>query len=348
MKKRADGRFVRSLKDERTGKRIYFYGYSERELNQKILDYAASSQKGRRFSEIAAEWWELSEGALARQTVKSYKPALKRAVDELGERSAKDILPRDIAAFLNRLHFYLKLNKKTLANQRTVLNRIFDYAVMTSDIAFNPCTSVPLPNMPSGERRSAASPADEERVKASADVWLFPFIALYTGMRKGEILALTWGDVDFESNVISVTKSVYHEGDRPHVKAPKTREGVRSVPLLMPLKEKLLPLRGAAGDYIISDDGKTPLTNRRYQTLFERYKAKTGIECTAHMLRHSFATIAIENGVPMKSVQEILGHRQISTTLDIYTDFRAAAMREATTELERAFAPDKVNKKSDA
>ena len=164
-------------------------------------------------------------------------------------------------------------------------------------------------------------------------------------MRKGEILALTWKDIDFDKNLIRVTKSVYHQGDKPYIKLPKTKESVRVVPLLLPLKEKLLPIQGRANDFIISDDGNTPLTNRRYQTLYKQYRENTGIECTAHQLRHSFATIAIENGVPMKSVQEILGHQQISTTLDIYTDFREVAINEAKISLEKAFNSQKIVKK---
>ena len=337
LKKRADGRCVRAIKDERTGKRVYFYGASEREINKKILDYTTRTEKGRLFPEVAEEWWSLNYDNLAHQTIKVYKPALNRATDEFDASRIKDILPRDIASFLKRLVTFKKLSKKTIANQRTVLNQIFEYAIISNDIVFNPCASVPLPNTTSSVRRKAASDTDEESVKNSSDVWLFPFIALHTGMRKGEILALQWKDIDFERNTIHVTKSVYHQGDKPCIKAPKTKESIRVIPLLLPLKEKLLTLKSADNDYIISDDGKKPITNRRYITLYNKYKAETGIECTAHQLRHSFATIAIENGVSMKSVQEILGHQQISTTLDIYTDFREAALKEAQESLEKAF-----------
>lgn len=337
LKKRSDGRYLRVLKDAQTGKKIYFYGASEREINKKILDYTSRTENGITFADLAYEWWELNAGTLAYQSVKSYKPALNRAIDEFGARYAKEILPRDIAAFLKRLATFQKMSKKTVANQRTVLNRIFEYAVISSYIIFNPCASVPVPSAVPTEKRKAATTVDEEKVKATADIWLFPFFALHTGMRKGEILALQWQDIDFDKNVINVTKSVYHEGDRPFIKSPKTKESIRTVPLLLPLKEKLMKLKGKPTEYIISDDGAAPLTNRRYITLYDGYKRQTGIECTAHQLRHSFATIAIENGVSMKSVQEILGHRQISTTLDIYTDFREASLKEAENNLNRAF-----------
>lgn len=59
------------------------------------------------------------------------------------------------------------------------------------------------------------------------------------------------------------------------------------------------------------------------------YRTDTGVTCSAHQLRHSFATIAFECGLPPKTVQEILGHKQLSTTMDLYTDFRKRAFDEA-------------------
>jgi integrase len=158
-----------------------------------------------------------------------------------------------------------------------------------------------------------------------------------TGMRKGEILALQWKDIDFDEDVIHVTKSVGHQGDRPFIKEPKTEAGTRIVPLLADLKEFLLTFKKRRADhYIISDDGKTPLTNRRYLTLSKHFKEQTGVECTAHQLRHSFATIAFENDVDAKSIQEIIGHKQLSTTMDIYADFREQSVKKAAEKLNKS------------
>ena len=171
-------------------------------------------------------------------------------------------------------------------------------------------------------------------MRSAASVWLLPFFALCTGMRKGELLALQWKDVHIAEGYIEVTKSVYHVGDRPEIKLPKTAAGVRTVPILAPLKKRLLEIKqGALNDYIFSDTGKTPLTDRRYTTLYSRFQKETGVTCTAHQLRHSFATIAFECGVPVKSIQEILGHKQLSTTMDIYTDFRKSSIDEAASLL---------------
>ena len=174
----------------------------------------------------------------------------------------------------------------------------------------------------------------EEFIKKSYDIWLFPYIAIMTGMRKGEILALQWKDIDFKNDIIKVYKSVYHDGDKPFIKEPKTEAGKRIVPLLKPLKDVLTNVKNKNdNDFIISIDGKNPLRKRRFITLYNKFKKETGIKCTAHQLRHSFATTAFECGVPVKSVQEILGHKQLSTTMDIYTDFRKQSFDDAKDKL---------------
>jgi integrase/recombinase XerD len=88
--------------------------------------------------------------------------------------------------------------------------------------------------------------------------------------------------------------------------------------------------------YVVSDDGKTPLHHRRYQTLYKHFADATGITCTAHQLRHSFATTAFESGVDAKAVQEIIGHKQLSTTMDLYTDFRKKALQIAADKLNKS------------
>ena len=333
---RSDGRVVKTVVDPRTGKRLYFYGKTEREVTKKILLFKENAEDGRTFAEVADEWWGDALEEIAYQTRNGYKPALRRAVEEFGETPIKNIKARDISKFLNSLkkHFATK----TLANQRVIITLIMETAVMDGDIEINPCASVKVPKS-DRHIRPAASENDEAIIKANADLWLFPFFALMSGMRKGEILALQWKDIDFKNEKIHVTKSVYHVSNVPGIKAPKTEEGVRVVPLLIPLKEKLssVPQEQRSCElYIFSaDGGKTPLTHTKFTALYKSFCKATGVTSTPHQLRHSFATIAFECGVPVKSVQEILGHKQLSTTMDIYTDFRKKSVAEAADILNK-------------
>ena len=91
----------------------------------------------------------------------------------------------------------------------------------------------------------------------------------------------------------------------------------------------------APDDFIFSHDGKQLLTNRRFRTLEKHFKEATGVQATAHQLRHSYATIAFEVGIPAKAVQDILGHSQVSTTLNIYTDFRQASVEQVSDALNK-------------
>lgn len=326
---RADGRLCKAIVDPRTHKRVYFYGKTEREINKKIMLYTQKAQIGRSFSEIADEWWEEAEPKLALQSIRSYKLAMSRAVTFFGDTPAKNITAKDIQKYLTALAKQ-GYSQKVVSNHRMVVNRILDYAVMEGDIELNPCASVKTPTDLPKTAREAASRSDEQIIKDNVDLWLFPFVALMTGMRKGEILALQWKDIDFDKNLIHVTKSIAHDGDIPVVKKPKTEAGNRIVPLLIPLKEVLAERRGNDSDYIISHDGgKSPLRNRRFTKLYEAYRKVTGITASAHQLRHSFATIAFEAGLDPKSVQEILGHKQLSTTMDIYTQFREKKLNAA-------------------
>lgn len=324
--KRKDGRYVQTITVR--GKKVYFYGSTKAEINRKIMEYNRREEEGITFGKAADDWWREALEHLAHQSTKAYKPALARAKEEFGGILLKNILPKDISNLLSRLAD-AGYAQKTVSNQRLVVNLIFERAVCEGHATFNPCASVHVPKGLKKAKRTAAVKTDEQIVRDTADVWLFPFIALMTGMRKGEILALQWGDIDFDKDLIRVTKSVQHIGDRPSIKAPKTKAGHRVVPLLPALKAELLKRKGKVSDYIISDSGKEPLTNRRYITLMDSYRRSTGVSATAHQLRHSFATIAFESDVPAKALQEILGHKQLSTTMDIYTDFREESVRSA-------------------
>lgn len=287
MKKRSDGRYVKTITNPKTHKRISFYGTSMREINQKIISYEQKLNIGSTFEEVAVKWWEKVEPKLAAQSIRPYKAAFNRAVLEFGKDYIKDITPADINRFISALADQ-GLAHKTLSNQRVVINRIFSFAIISNDLVTNPCAEIEVPKTAPKSKRPAATVTDEEKIKSSEDSWLFPLIAIYSGLRKGEILALKWRDIDFNEDLIYVTKSVAHKGDTPFVKEPKTEAGCRMVPLLLPLKERLLKEKKRSPEhFIISDTGKTPLTKRRFETLYNHYKKDVGITATAHQLRHS-------------------------------------------------------------
>ncbi|MBQ2876969.1 MAG: site-specific integrase [Clostridia bacterium] len=330
--KRADGRFQKSITDPKTGKRIFFYGASEREINRKILDYTRKIEQGRTFEEVADDWWTEAYEVISPTSVRGYRVAKERALMEFGKMHIRDIKARDISAYLSRLA-NLGYAKSTVKNYKIVISRIFNHALLAGDIEYSPTIGVEIPRGLRTKRRTSADEADEEIIKNTSDVWIMPYLALMTGLRKGELLALQWADIDFTNKIIKVSKSLYYEGGA-HIKSTKTEAGTRIVPLLSPLLSKLLPLKSVPSYYVLSDNGKDPLSSKRFRTLMKHYQEKTGIKATLHQLRKSFATVSVKAGIEPKVLQSIMGHKNITTTYNIYADVRKDSIDAAGVKLD--------------
>lgn len=329
LKQRADGRYRRVVNG------IEFYGSSEREVNRKILEYTEKKEKGRSFEEVAEEWWGYAWEQISPTTVRGYRVCKEHAVDYFNKTSIKDITPRHITAFLTYLARQ-QYARKTVCNHKIVVSQIFKHAIAEGDITISPVTSTEVPKGLKTKKRRPASSEDEATIRQSAEIWIMPYMALMTGLRKGELLALQWKDINFKTDTISVSKSLYYESG-PHLKETKTQAGQRTVPLLADLKTELLKIKGQPNEFVLSGEEK-PLSQRRFRTKEKQFKEKTGITCTMHQLRKSFSTIAVNAGVPPKTLQAILGHKQISTTLDIYTEVRKESLQKAAEILNETFS----------
>lgn len=332
LKMRSDGRLRKVVNGQA------FYGKNEREIDQKILAFKEKETKGPKFKEIADEWWSEIYDTLASQTLRSYIPAYKRALNELGDYYIKDITPKNILAIYK--HMASKgYTRKTISNQRIIYNQIFDYAVVNGDIQFNPCTSVKIPTAKKSTVILPASPEDEQRILNTDHPWVFPIFALLTGLRKQEILALQWKDIDFEQNIISITKAVEHIGKTPNIKSTKTDSGVRDVPLIFKLRKVLIDIKGTPNSYIFSDDnGKTPLSEHRFERLYKNYCKDVGVSCSSRQLRHSYATIAVEEDIQPKDLQKALGHADITTTLNVYAAARKKSIEKVALKLNSRYS----------
>lgn len=338
MKKRADGRCVKAITDPKTKKRVYFYGATMREVNMKILAHKNIAERGLTFGELSALWWELEVENLSPSSIKGYKCATERITSMWRDWYISDITTSDINRFLTDLA-KKGFAKKTVKNHKIIINRIFHFAVNQGSISLNPAREAEIPRNLKQTVRRPASVHDEQIIKASADVWFFPYLALATGLRKGELLGLMWRDVDLDKNIIHVRRSIYYDPN-PIIKSPKTEAGVRAVPIIGPLRDELVKRKGKPNHFIFG--GEEPMTDKAYRYAYQKFQKETGITATAHQLRKSYATMAVDANVPPDVLKTIIGHRDISTTLNIYAEVRDYRIQEAQALLEAQFSTAKT------
>jgi integrase family protein len=316
MTRRKDGLWQEVVNINGTKK--YFYGKTKAEVLRKVNAYKGEQEAGPLFYDVADEWWQEHEQKIAYYTARSYKPAKIRAQEAFKNVRIKDILPNQISREIKL--FSKTYADKTVRTQLMVYNLIFKYAVEMGYILMNPARDLSVPDNLRKKKVSAPPPDDIERVKSSTGCTfgLFAYWAMYTGMRRGELLALRWDDVDMENRTITVNKSVEHINNRPRIKTPKTKSGYRTIPILDKLCDKIKPGKG----YVFQNADGGILTETQFQRQWELYCKESGVTSTPHQFRHAFATMLYENNVPEKDAQELLGHAQLSTTMDIYTDIR--------------------------
>lgn len=344
------------------GKRRYVYGKTEREAWEKLR----------------AAQYEEKQGLLARgpkQTVKDYlnywledthKATLKvstyamyrrhldnHIIPHLGHIPLKKLTTDHVQSFCSKLSSE-GLKSGTVRLVHTILYAALQDAVRWKRLTVNACETVKLPRHTQRE----VQPLDQEqakrllRVAQGSRLDCIIIVALTTGMRLGEILALRWTDIDVEERVLEVRHTVdYIKGHGWVESEPKTEHGRRSLLLPHVTVDALkghrtyqLEVRLTAG--VTWKEQGLVFPNRdggyfrrpRLYAIFKKLLQESNLpDMHFHDLRHSAATILLSRGVPIKVIQEILGHGNISTTMNIYGHVLPSMHRNAMDDMDDFF-----------
>ena len=285
-------------------------------------------KKKHNFEKFANDNWQYIIQTVNSGNAKRYRQYLdKRLIPHFGKKNIEDITWRDVQEFYDK---YQDKARSTVHKWKIVLSRVLQIAIGDGHIVSDPTKDKRLSH--SKKKSSRPVPPHERYVRFLRDIRLlnatherlYMAIIGYTGLRKGEALALRWVDIDFDNNEINVKKSIDVSGSsatRPAImKSPKTKSGIRTVPLVDDLR-KILAEETHRFEFIVTDlDRKLPIhTDAQFNTMWKSIKKQINLgPYTSHSYRHAMCTTLLSNGVDIKTAQMIIGHSQPSTTLNIY------------------------------
>lgn len=273
--------------------------------------------------------------------VRSYEAALRlHVLPELGARKLAEVQRRDVQRLADDLLADGR-DPSTIRNALMPLRVIYRRALEDGDVAINPCAAVRLPAS-RGRRDRIVSPQQATRLLAALaeDDRALWALALYAGLRRGELMALRWEDIDLAVGVIRVERA-WDDKARVFVE-PKSRAGRRRVPIAAVLRDILVEHKLISrGELVISRAyGRAPFDGgvaARAQRVWKR----AGLESiTMHEARHTFASLMIAAGVNARALATYMGHASVTITYDRYghlmpgNESEAAALLDAY--LERA------------
>ena len=338
MKRRSDGRWQKFITLP-NGKRKALYSsatnerLAQKDFTEQLMRLETKARILTQFSSVAEAWSEEAFPKLQNNSLKLYRAGLKAAIDYFSDAPITEIKPITVQNYADYL-LSRKYAAKTVKGKLLVVSLIMKFAVLNGYIENDPTTRIRLPSHAPKTKREAATEIDTDRIIASADkpFGILALFLLMTGCRRGEATALTPGDVDLEKKTVSITKTVEWIGNRAQIKhTPKTDAGVRSIPLPDGLIERIKPLLPQA--YLFPGaDGKI-ISSSAFTRAWNKYCRESGIQCTPHQLRHSYATMLFDAGIDVKTAQRWLGHTDIKTTLDIYTHISETRIEKSTAQI---------------
>lgn len=352
-------------KDPITGKRKqkWFSGYKRKKDAEKALsDIISKIENGQYFEaknitlkEYLDHWLETyAKVNVAPRTYTRYTEFANNISSYIGTIKLDKLKPALIQKYYSTLIEEGRLSKSTILKIHRMLHLALKHAVNWQVIPYNPTDAVTPPRPEKPEMKVWDIDTANRFLKEIKDTVMYipVMLALQTGMRQGEICALKWENVNFRTGFISVVNTMQRINGQLTLKQPKTAKSIRSIALLdttvSELKKhwkKQAELRLLFGqDYNDNgfvccwEDGR-PLDPNYVSKKFNKLVRELDFPIIRfHDLRHTHATLLLEQGVNPKIVSERLGHSQIGITLDTYSHVLPHIQKEAVKKLDNMFA----------
>jgi integrase len=360
---RADGQWVGSISLGYDGngkrKRRTVYGATKAQVQEKLRKLQGDAFAGmvtdpqrQRLSEYLAYWLEnIVRPNRSLNTYTSYEGVIRNHITPLIGGTQLAQLTGDHVQALYGAMAKAGVSDRTRQLAHAVLHRALQVAVEAKPpkIPFNPCDYVEAPRLPEGKVHRVEPYGAEEvrRLLAAAEghrLEALIVLAVFTGMRQGELFALQWPDLDLETGALCVRHSLEEVGGKLALKEPKSGKARRvelpplAVAALWGHRARMLTEGHLDGPVFCDTRGGWLRKSNFLRNVFQPLIKKAGLPRRRfHDLRHTSATLLLTLGVHPKVVQERLGHSKINVTLDTYSHVAPTLQKEAAAKLDGLF-----------
>lgn len=366
MNKRSDGRYREKIYlGTENGKPKYKYieGKNKADVEKRAREFRNALDKrldvdGKyTFKDCVNLLLESKKASISESDFKTLKFRLSPFVSELGYKNIKDVRKAEIEPILRDLAADNPTTGKPSAQRTTeryltAVSSVFENAIENRLIEFNPCKNI---KPPKGEKHQRRALTDQERKwieETPGRGQLIGMIGMYAGLRKGEMAALLWSDIDLRNKTITVDKSYDLRTGR--IKSPKTAAGVRLVSIPQKLVD-YLKSQPRPCQYVIHTIDNHKMTLSGFQKCWESYIRELDLKYgagkkpkkyapekhyitiqpfTIHELRHTFCTLMYLSGVDILTAQQQMGHADVKTTLGIYSHLDALYKKKNISKLD--------------